>query len=127
MHKLVTHADLVRDQLAHPPLGSMRGYVNLALASLYASVGDSVAARTIVRRRPYREEWPYYLAAQLLLEGRLAAAIGDTIGAVRSFRHYLQLRDSRSADVRADVAEVEADQAQRVIVKEVMASLAALQ
>jgi DNA-binding SARP family transcriptional activator len=90
-----------------PPLGSMRAYVNLALAQLYTIVGDSVTARTVVRRRPHMEEWPYYLAAQLLLEARLADAGGDTNLAVQSYRHYLRLRESPEAEIRREVQEVE--------------------
>jgi hypothetical protein len=86
----------------------MRGYANLAVANLYAQLGDSVAARAAVRRRPHMEEWPYYLAAQLLLEGRLASAAGDTVAALRSYRHYLRLRESSVAGSRAEVKEVEA-------------------
>jgi hypothetical protein len=94
--------------MSGPPLGSMRGYANLAVANLYAQLGDSVAARAAVRRRPHMEEWPYYLAAQLLLEGRLASAAGDTVAALRSYRHYLRLRESSVAGSRAEVKEVEA-------------------
>lgn len=87
-------------------LGPMRGYVNLVLAHLYAQVGDSAAARVAVRRRPHMEEWPYYLAAQLLLEARLAEAAGDTIVALRSYRHYLRLRESPESNIQPELMEV---------------------
>ena len=34
-------------------------------------------------------------------EGRLAAAVGDTVGAIRAYRHYLALRENPDPPWRA--------------------------
>jgi hypothetical protein len=85
-----------------------REYGGLALARLYAAVGDDRRALDAVRRRPYMQPWPQYLATHLREEGRLAAATGDSVGAIAAYRHYLQLRSSPDAALRAEASEVRA-------------------
>lgn len=53
--------------------------------------GDLATALTISR---LRASIPYTLAVQLRQEGRLAAMVGDTAGALRAYEHYLKLRAS---------------------------------
>jgi serine/threonine-protein kinase len=65
---------------------------NLLLAELYTEAGDTLRALSVVRRRPFNWFNPVLLTSNLLMEGRLAAATGDTAGAARAYRHYLGLR-----------------------------------
>jgi tetratricopeptide (TPR) repeat protein len=92
-----------------PPLGAVRGYVHLAMARLYAAIGDSARASIVVRRRPHMQEWPDYLAVQLREEGRLLTARRDSTEALRAYRLYLALRTSPEAAVRPEVDEVRAE------------------
>lgn len=68
---------------------------NLLAARLLASAGDTAGALAAVRRRPWDVvmldmfEMP---SEYLRLEGRLAAAVADTVGAVAAYQHYLGLR-----------------------------------
>ena len=68
---------------------------NLLAARLLASAGDTAGALAAVRRRPWDVvmldvfEMPN---EYLRLEGRLAAAVADTVGAVAAYQHYLGLR-----------------------------------
>lgn len=69
------------------------GHSSLALARAYAARGDVASALAAGRRQTFRQGIPpYWLAALLREEGRLAALTGDTAGAVRAYRHYLTLR-----------------------------------
>jgi hypothetical protein len=84
-------------------------FANLVLARLQAQRGDTVSALQAVRRRPY--DWdtaPLYLSSYLELEGRLAAATGDTPGARRAFDQWLTLRAGADAPLRAKVDAVRA-------------------
>lgn len=56
--------------------------------------GDYEAARAALRRRPMIWNSPHMVVfpASLREEGRLAALVGDTAGAVRAYSHYLDLR-----------------------------------
>jgi hypothetical protein len=42
-------------------------------------------------------------------EGRLAALTGDTVGAVRAYRHYLALRTNPEPEVKSEVDSVRAE------------------
>jgi hypothetical protein len=47
--------------------------------------------------------WPRYLGTVRREEGRLALALGDTLGAVSAYRAYLTLReDAERASARRD-------------------------
>jgi len=78
------------------PLVSGGGFPNLHVAKLLERRGEYVKALAAVRRR---NDWltftggpffflPYYLE----MEGRLAAQLGDTTGAIAAYEHYLELR-----------------------------------
>jgi tRNA A-37 threonylcarbamoyl transferase component Bud32/tetratricopeptide (TPR) repeat protein len=65
----------------------------LAVGRLHERLGDPAAALTAVRRRVYDfDSSNLLLAVSLRVEGRLAAQVGDTAGAIRAYRHYLGLR-----------------------------------
>jgi tetratricopeptide (TPR) repeat protein len=73
----------------------------------YAALGRTALALEALRRRPYATmEANNYLAPSLRLEGRLAAQLGDTAGAVRAYRHYLVLRSDPDPEVRPIVDAV---------------------
>jgi DNA-binding SARP family transcriptional activator len=67
---------------------------NLMLTRMLRRSGEPDRALAAARRRPYRavannlDALPEYLRE----EGRLAAEVGDTAGAIRAYRHYLALR-----------------------------------
>jgi hypothetical protein len=89
------------------------GVDNLIVARLLAELGDTTRALAAIRRGPGgpvgNERTPHWslgmLPEFLREEGRLAAAAGDTSGAVRAYRRYLALRDgvARSRGEYADV------------------------
>lgn len=80
---------------------------NMIAARLSEACGDLVQALAIARRRNL---WGNrLLSTQLREEGRLAALVGDTVGAVRAFRHYLQLRSDPEPVVRPEVERVRAE------------------
>ena len=50
----------------------------------------------------------WHLSTFLREEGRLAALTGDTVGAVRAYRHYLALRTNPEREVKPEVDSVRA-------------------
>lgn len=73
---------------------------NQLAAQLLAAAGDTAGALAAIRRRP----WDLVMLDFFLnvneydrLEGRFAAALADTIGAVAAYEHYLALRTERPA------------------------------
>jgi hypothetical protein len=80
---------------------------NLLLADLWERNGDVPHALQAVRRRSARFlRAPNYMSTFVREEGRLAALAGDTVGAVRAFRHYLGLRYDPELSVRPEVEHV---------------------
>jgi hypothetical protein len=77
------------------------------LAQLWEARGDARRALAAVRRRPRPQV--RYLASDLREEGRLAAIVGDTLGAVRAYGHYLALRIDPEPALRAEVDAVRED------------------
>lgn len=60
-----------------------------------------------VRRRFYDfDSSNLLLATSLRTEGRLAAEVGDTEGAIRAYSHYLALRTEPEPTLRAQVDSV---------------------
>ena len=69
-------------------------FANLVIARMREAQGDIEGALTAIRRRTNDLNpgflWP--LPTFLRQEGRLAAVVGDTTGAIRAYEHYLTLR-----------------------------------
>lgn len=96
----------------------------LTLAQLRASRGDFLGARAAIRHRGYGRVGgggPYFVAACFREDGRLAALMGDRLGAVRSYRKYLALRASpepalqpRVDQVKSELIRLEEDSAHAV-------------
>lgn len=73
-------------------------------ARLHEARGDLQGALALTRRRTFW--WNWLLSTPLREEGRLAALVGDTAGAIRAYRHYLALRDDPEPRVRPEVDSV---------------------
>ena len=76
---------------------------NLMLARMLRRYGEPQRAVAAARRRVYRAvtNYPAALPEYLREEGRLAAQVGDTAGAIRAYRHYLALRENPDPPWRA--------------------------
>lgn len=81
-------------------------FAHLALARLHEEAGQPDAALRAVRRRVAYHGWQPYLAAMLRKEGRLAAELGDTAGALRAWEHYLAFRDDPEPSLRAEAESI---------------------
>ena len=92
-----------------PPMGALRDYAGLVLARLYAELGDQRRALAAANRRAHMQEWPHYLAPQLRETARLSAAVGDTAGALRAYRHYLALRSEADPPLATEVEALRAE------------------
>jgi hypothetical protein len=70
--------------------------------------GEYAMGYDIVRRRPYIHNlfFTIQLPPHLREEGRLAALVGDTAGAVRAYQHYLYLRRNPDPGPQADEARL---------------------
>ena len=84
---------------------------NLMLARMLGRYGEPELALAAARRRIYRSVINYSdaLPEYLREEGRLAAQLGDTTGAIRAYRHYLALRESPDPLWRAPWDSVRAE------------------
>jgi DNA-binding SARP family transcriptional activator len=100
--RFVGHADSL---IAQGPDMSTRleSEIPLVMAMLWERVGRPAEALRAIRRVGYFYRWPHYRAEELRTEGRLAAATGDTTGAIDAYRRYLDLRDAPDADLASDV------------------------
>lgn len=98
-------ADLVRTE--PPVFDPLLRSANLVVARLYERLGDPESALAALRRRSFFLNLSAgYLSSYLREEGRLAAVVGDTAGAIRAYRHYLVLRDAPEPGLSAEVAAV---------------------
>ena len=80
---------------------------NLVLARLWEAQGDLPRALAALRRRgAYYMEAPFFMTTFLREEGRLAALTGDTVSAIRAYRHYLGLRYDPEPQLRPEVERV---------------------
>jgi TolB-like protein len=93
---------------------SFGGFEHLVLARHYEARGDTVRALEAVRRRSTFQGLEWTAATCARMEGRLAAAVGDTASAIRAYRHYLLMRaDAEPAlvpqrdSVRTELARLE--------------------
>lgn len=78
------------------------------MARWLEAMGNLEGALALLRRRRanYSPEAALPLASILRDEGRLAAIVGDTVGAVRAYRHYLTLRTDPIPEIAVEVEEV---------------------
>jgi len=76
---------------------------NLVASALWERLGDAPRALAAARRRTRWLLSSQYLAPALRREARLAAATGDTAGAVRAYRHYVRLRADAEPALRPDL------------------------
>jgi len=74
---------------------------------LYEARGDRQHALAHARRRTFW--WNWLLSTPLREEGRLAASVGDTAGAIRAYQHYLALRSDPEPRLRPDIERVRAE------------------
>lgn len=77
---------------------------NLIAARLHEARGDMRRALAAVRRM----DGAFFLSTKLREEGRLAAQVGDTVGAIRAYRHYLAFRSAPEPTLRPEVERVRA-------------------
>ncbi len=105
---------LMQEGYANDPASRL---ANLYIARWRETQGDYAAALAAVRRRFYRGFFgeALSLAAYLRQEGRLAAAVGDTAGAIRAYDHYLRLRTAPDpGPMQEEVDQVRAELARLV-------------
>jgi hypothetical protein len=83
---------------------------NLVLARAAEYQGDLPLALRAVRRRAGGFVMaPLFMSTFLREEGRLSALTGDTVSAIRAYRHYLALRRDPEPALRPEVEQVRAE------------------
>ncbi len=92
-----------------PPYRMFHQSWNLAIARLKEERGDLQGALAATRRRLYFWAEPLFLSTYLREEGRLAALTGDRVGAIRAYRHYLELRAAPEPSLKPQVEQVRAE------------------
>jgi hypothetical protein len=78
------------------------------VARLLEAQGNLPGALAAVRRRAYGLA-PLYLSTYVREDGRLAARVGDTAGAIRSYQHYLALRSDPEPALKPETEQVRAE------------------
>jgi hypothetical protein len=90
---------------------SVNTFANLLVARMREREGNLPAALAAIRRRP--RIWGIFITATLPAylreEGRLAALMGDTLGAISAYDHYLTLRTKPDPAVLPQVDSVRAE------------------
>ena len=88
-------------------------FATYTIARFREAQGDMPAALAAIRRRDadYFPAYLWSLPAFLRQEGRLAAIVGDTMGAIRAYDDYLTLRTAPDAPFRAQRDSVLAERA----------------
>ena len=89
-----------------PAVSDAGTLARLAVARLYARLGEPARALAAIRRRAYMAGWPRYLVTAQREEGRLAGATGDRIGAMAAYRFYLAARTEPEGTLAAEIASV---------------------
>jgi DNA-binding SARP family transcriptional activator len=102
----VAHLDSL--MLTGPGARDASAYSHIFAARLYERIGRRDRALAAIRRRPYADGWPRYLATARREEGRLALASGDRKSAVAMYRKYLSLRDAPEPRIAREVAGIRA-------------------
>ena len=113
VERRLTAADsVVRHNVAN--VKELFGFENLILARIWEARGDKARALSALRVRDFGRCCHWTVATGSREEGRLAAQLGDTTGAIRAYRRYLSLwRDPRPAlvpqrdSMRAELARLE--------------------
>jgi len=83
---------------------------NLVLARAAEYQGDlPLALRAVRRRAGGFMMGTTYISTFLREEGRLSGLTGDTVGAIRAYRHYLALRRDPEPGLRREVEQVRAE------------------
>lgn len=62
-----------------PAVRYLPGYSGIALADLFAQVGDTASALRASRRRGHYGRWPFYMRTNVELEACFAEAAGDSV------------------------------------------------
>jgi hypothetical protein len=94
------------DSLLTDPLdGWMPALGNLVSARLHEDRGEREAALAALRRRQWGLICPHFVVYHRE-EGRLAALVGDTAGAVLAYRRYLALRGHADPPLQPRVLQV---------------------
>lgn len=83
-------------------------YSHIFVARLYERLGQPQRALAAIRRRPFADGWPRYLATARRDEGRLALVAGDRQGAEDVYRKYLSLREAPEPRLAGEVAGIRA-------------------
>ena len=105
--RLVEADSLARDFVFEVCCGESVPETNLLLARLWEKEGDLPRALGALRRRSGGFMLgPQFMTTFLREEGRLAALTGNTLSAIRAYRHYLGLRHDPEPAVRPEVARV---------------------
>jgi len=108
--QLIEEVDSLRAAAVAPDLRTLR---NLEFAELLARHGETARALSVIRRWAFEPAMGLpFLAFRARLEGQLAAATGDTTGAIRAFRHYLALRANPDPGARIWADSVRTELAQ---------------
>jgi Tfp pilus assembly protein PilF len=92
--------------MATGPQSFIQEFGNIVVARLLEEVGDPAGALGAIRRRYYFLSRKPALGASLRTEGRLAAQLGDTEGAIRAYRHYLALHENAEPDVARETTAI---------------------
>jgi hypothetical protein len=96
------------DSIALEGCCDLSPYAMLALARAYEDAGDEAAALRVIRRGLWLFP-PRATATHRREEGRLAARLGDTTGAIRAYEHYLALRSDPEPGLRAERDRIRAE------------------
>lgn len=83
-------------------------FASLILARAYDESGDPAAALRVIRRGTWYYP-PRIMSTHLREEGRLAARLGDRVGAIRAYEHYLAFRSNPEPVLRAQRDSVRAE------------------
>ena len=91
------------------PANPTQEFGNVVVSRLFESIGDRQGALSAIRRRGYFLGRKPAFASMLRAEGRLAAGLGDTQGAIAAYRLYLALRENPEPSVAPEVQQVRAE------------------
>jgi len=87
-------------------------FENIALARVFAALGDPRRALAVIRRRTASPGWG--LSTFLREEARLAQQVGDRAGAIRAYQEYLALRYRPDSVIQVEVDQMRAELARLV-------------